>query len=271
MTELELNITALKYSTSEPDEKFPGGYLQIDWEIFLVLQDFLQPHSRLSTDEAVDKIIALFPNSCSNLRAINDVCLELAEEIPYYHPSQLKLVRLLWLIGRNHTRIEKCRLQDKSAASDVFYQHLIEDITDNNRSPEDDEVTPDQYVNYQAFLANLMAAGLWLPSPNDALMAMRGAFKPRDESESLATREAWIMGAVQWILWNGQGLFKLLLWQTDTQLHDEGWLTHKSWQEWKAGFQGIAKSEMYGEKCRSITAHTAQLMHAIETTYSWVT
>jgi hypothetical protein len=129
MTELDLDIIALRYTVAEnPKDKASGGsfwhpialqkltvvsegYFPTDWKIFLILQDYLQPSSRTSPDEAVEKTIALFPEGFSDLRSVNDVCLELAEQIPYHHPSQLKLVQLLWLIGRNQTRIKKCAMQ----------------------------------------------------------------------------------------------------------------------------------------------------------------
>ena len=147
---------------------------------------------------------------------------------------------------------------------------MIEDTIDNNSSPEDDDMTPDRYINYQAFLANLMAAGLWLPSPSQAMMAMHGAFQRDGGSEHHTIREAWILGAVQWIFWSGQELYKLLLWQTDIQMNEGGRFTRNSWRDWKAGFQNISGNESYGDKCRLITGHTAELMQAIETAYNWV-
>lgn len=44
---------------------------------------------------------------------------------------------------------------------------------------------------------------------------MNNAFS-EDEDHSQDTREirdAWVLGAAQWILWNGQQLFKLLHWR----------------------------------------------------------
>jgi hypothetical protein len=38
------------------------------------------------------------------MTVVNIVCLECAEQIPYAHPSHLKLVRLLWVIGRSEKR-----------------------------------------------------------------------------------------------------------------------------------------------------------------------
>lgn len=103
------------------------GYIPTDWEVFLILQEFFQPNSKISPEEAVDRIIAIFPDGYSDLRSINDVCLELAEQIPYHHPSQLKLVRLLWLIGRNETRI-------KNHSSQVSFGLLVRIFKISNKN-----------------------------------------------------------------------------------------------------------------------------------------
>ena len=141
---------------------------------------------------------------------------------------------------------------------------MIEDVTDNNSSPEDDGVTPDRYVNYQAFLARLMGVRLWPPNPNGVLIAMHGAFKKGDKNEILTVREAWIMGALQWILWSGPELFKLLPQATDTQQQEEDSFTRKSWQDWKSGFQNIAENDRYGKECRLLTTLTVEMMQSIE-------
>jgi hypothetical protein len=109
-----------------------------------------------------------------------------------------------------------------------------------------------------------MDAGLWLPNPHGALIAMRGAFERDDDGQNPSVREAWIIGAAQWILWNAQGLFKLLLWPTETPLQGNERFSRKSWLDWTSGFQNVANSNGYGEKCRLIAKHAAQLMQAIE-------
>lgn len=137
MAALELNIDALKFpdageaerqqsrnslsrvlspfksnvKTSNPDSSIPKEYLPNDYEVFLVLRDFLQPGSIITLVDAVNRILEVFPDGGSDLRSVNTVCIELAEQIPYSHISHLKLARLLWLIGRSDKRIVKTKIK----------------------------------------------------------------------------------------------------------------------------------------------------------------
>lgn len=103
--------TAFKIDTvSVPDEKdvsVPKGILPTDYKTFLILQDFLQPKSTTNISDAIDRLIDVFPDG--DMRFINSVSLELAEQIPYNHPSHAKLARLLWGMGRSEARSEKLK------------------------------------------------------------------------------------------------------------------------------------------------------------------
>lgn len=142
-----------------------------------------------------------------------------------------------------------------------------------------------RYVNYQAFLANFMEVGVWLPGPSSALYAMRGAFEKEchEKDNNPAIRDAWVLGAAQWILWNGQGLYKLVLWPGDVYVPSEhGWrasgsmdqkteemqqvIKLQNWYTWKAGFREIAGSSNgeVGGKCRILAAKAADMMDILE-------
>lgn len=133
MATLELNIDELKHTEPldapvNPFSKFlshlrtkfpvfkwpvptptvvPEGFNPPDYMIFIVLQDFLQPTSSISTCDAVDCILGIFPSGIDQRGSIIGVSLELAAQIPYYHPSQQKLARLLWAVGTNTHRFDK--------------------------------------------------------------------------------------------------------------------------------------------------------------------
>jgi hypothetical protein len=270
---------------SSPDSPIPKEYLPSDYKTFLVLRDFLQPYSTIRLGDAVDRILEVFPDGYSDLQSINTVCFELAEQIPYRHPSQLKLARLLWLIGRSQKRIVKSRIkacargnsfkrhltyaQDAPTTVNTFYQHLLEDLVDNRGNPGDDGADPSRYVNYQAFVANLMEVGVWLPGPSLALYAMRGTFQESHEGEGPAIRDAWALGAAQWILWNGQGLFKLVLWPGDGKMEEMQQITLKDWHTWRARFREIAGSGKFGEECRTVAGKAANMMDMLERVMSF--
>lgn len=82
-----------------------------------------------------------------------------------------------------------------------FYACLREDIWDYHADPGSDGQDPARYVNYQAFVSLVNEGSFWNPSTVDAL-----AIKEDHKKEPSSVRDAWVMGAAQWILWGGQSL-----------------------------------------------------------------
>jgi Protein of unknown function (DUF3632) len=170
--------------------------------------------------------------------------------------------------------------QDCSLAVHDFYQHLSEDIRDNFGLPGDDYQDPSRWVNYQAFLANLLATGVFHQQhPILLFHAMEGACEdPHDhEKESPAERDAWVLGAAQWILWYGQGLFKLILWPGDwyddekrrheaCRWPDEKWrqFTLRNWHAWRDRFRHVAGSDGFGYECKTVAGKAADTMDVLE-------
>lgn len=73
-------------------------------KIFLILEDYLQPNSKTSLESAVQSILTLIPENASmsnEVYRVGQVFLELAEQIPYHHPSQIKLVRAVEELSRS--------------------------------------------------------------------------------------------------------------------------------------------------------------------------
>lgn len=131
-------------------------------------------------------------------------------------------------------------------------------------SPEDDDATAERYVNYQAFAAHLSGEGVYLPGPEDVHGIMRdasdeGVAHITHEGESHAVRDAWVLGAAQWIIWGGQGLFKQVVLPVS-----DGQITMKEWKEWKANFYMVVASEKYGEECISAANRAVDIMDALE-------
>jgi hypothetical protein len=82
----------------------PRKSKDLDQQAFAILRDFPQPDSRTSLNSASTSILALLPDQDPYgmpVWRLGELCIELAEQIPYSHPSQLKLklVRLLQQIG----------------------------------------------------------------------------------------------------------------------------------------------------------------------------
>jgi hypothetical protein len=75
-----------------------GGTGYTEAKVASILRDFLQPDSKTTLQSAAQSLLVLIPSNASSnaeVRSFGDICVELAEQIPYDHPSQLKLVGLL--------------------------------------------------------------------------------------------------------------------------------------------------------------------------------
>jgi hypothetical protein len=76
----------------------PKKAKDLDQQAFAILRDFLEPDSKTSLNSACTSILALLPDKDPDgmpVWLLGELCIELAEQIPYSHISQLKLVRLL--------------------------------------------------------------------------------------------------------------------------------------------------------------------------------
>jgi len=69
-----------------------------------ILQNFLQPSSRLTIRDTAQSILALLPKNASGSTEVwnfGEICIEIAEQIPYYHPSQIKLAAVFEGLGKS--------------------------------------------------------------------------------------------------------------------------------------------------------------------------
>lgn len=76
----------------------------------------------MSLKDATNCAVDVFPKNYTDMRSLNYVCTELAEQIPYDHPSQLKLARFLWSMGRSDRRILNSGLQ---VCTRIFPYHIL--------------------------------------------------------------------------------------------------------------------------------------------------
>jgi hypothetical protein len=82
------------------DDGQSEGAQYSDKKAFDVLQKFLQPDSNTSVEDAAMMIFDLLPHPTEHNRAgepgmFGGVVYEVSQQIPYQHPSQVKLVRLI--------------------------------------------------------------------------------------------------------------------------------------------------------------------------------
>ncbi|TGJ83060.1 hypothetical protein E0Z10_g5705 [Xylaria hypoxylon] len=203
---------------------------------------------------------------------VGELCLELAEQIPYNHPSHVKLARLLEHIGPSVKLGQKSQISGRGQIWHRF-QRLGESLL--NQMPSVPESGDDMaYVNYHAFAANLYEFRVFPTDPTHSIWAMRDAFEEKLEEES--HQMIRVMAAAQWIMWNGQSLFKQVLWHSEPTLDDErNWrpgtlyeektlLGLNRWTFWRVGFQEAAEKENYTMEARAVAKGAAELMENIE-------
>ncbi len=87
-----------------PRNILAGGTQYSEPKVAAILRDFLQPDTKMSAKTAVVSLLALIPSNASayaEVCSFGGICVELAEQIPYHHPSQQKLVQLLQSLSRS--------------------------------------------------------------------------------------------------------------------------------------------------------------------------
>lgn len=97
-------LLKLQMDQNDPDLKEMRGHYS-DWNAFTVLKKYLEPSDeRLSIAEAAGQLLRMLPTNSEvkesgfSRTSLGDVILDMAQQIPYCHPSQVWLVRLLlWL------------------------------------------------------------------------------------------------------------------------------------------------------------------------------
>lgn len=145
-------------------------------------------------------------------------------------------------------------------------------------APDPDD--PSQFVNFHAFAANLEERRVTVTDPTWAIWAMRDAHEdPREEQVNI--RDAYILGAAQWIIWYGQSLFKQILFSEEVSTDDlRGWrpgslydgkkfLSLHRWHFWRDSFKAVASQEkeeekQYGQECKMVAAKAADMMDSLE-------
>lgn len=62
-------------------------------KVFVILRDFLQPDTTLSLKSVLNYLVDLLPENAPyspEVYSLGIICVDMAEQIPYHHPSQHK-------------------------------------------------------------------------------------------------------------------------------------------------------------------------------------
>jgi len=120
-----IKMSALYLRIEDPDDPLANKTLRI-------LQGFLQPSSRLTIKDTAQSILALLTKDApvsTEVWDFGETCIEIAEQIPYHHPSQIKLAALFEELGKSSKF-------GSPQSSEVFtsYTSLFEPFT-NTKAP----------------------------------------------------------------------------------------------------------------------------------------
>lgn len=269
---LNLKIDAL-------DEK---GGTAVEAKLATILSEYVQPQSQVSHHDAALSILAQIPAAkpySDEGFSLASIVIGIASQISYRHPSQLRLVRLLKYLTRSPKVVSPSTVKGEEELC-VNFQALGEQLRDNLQGPEAEE-TPIEWVNYHAFLAQLDAVGVWTPGLSSFVVwEMRDAFEEEPEPQG-QFHQYHVMAAAQWILWDGQQIFKYMatplpvsddevrMWRLGDRFSssDVAVVSVARWQLWKEGFKAAAAASEEGEgshECKDLAGRAATLMDAIE-------
>ncbi|CAD6574896.1 MAG: hypothetical protein ASARMPRED_006969 [Alectoria sarmentosa] len=213
-------------------------------ETFDILCEYLQPDTALTLASTTQSILDLLPEKAphsTEVWSFGDTCIEVAEQIPYHHPSQLKLVGLLKYPGKS-TKLGQISTSKVMNTSQYFrYQRLGDALRDALYEPDPDR--PGHYVNFHAFAANIYECRIFRTDPTWAIWAQREAHEKRLEGLS-SVRDEYVSYS--------QERFPSMKW-------------HFGRDQYKAVASGEKEDEKgFGQECKIMAAKTADLMDSLE-------
>ncbi|KAJ0114871.1 hypothetical protein J7T55_004613 [Diaporthe amygdali] len=236
----------------------------IEWMMFNVLNDFLQPDTKLSVDEAARCLDAIVPDNRPNepgqekepalnwMLEMSDLIWKVAKQMPCDHESQDKLVQLLGALRRlpitatcNHGGPELPIWRESFDGWCDSERHSLVTPEKRNNPPKTE---CEQYINANAFLARVRAAGVMKCC--DYLYgysAVQDAVKDTiDETSKGDVLPCHIVSGAQWVVQATEWLWSLIRWgKIDyREVKDDASkylpFPPSLWVTWLRGFQQVA-------------------------------
>jgi hypothetical protein len=225
-------------------------------QVFDIIRNTLQPDSELPLDAAVQKIEALLPKPYSReVGTFLETCYEVADQVPYSHPSMTKLTTLVYSTLNSvwQSRVDKTG----ENAQDTPYQKLVETLRDwwNSRFSSDKKLQavtmltfragsnpaedPEKYVNFQTFTAHLHERGM-IKGSHLAVWTIQDALdgaKTVPEQE----RNAYVKAASNWILLNGEAVY--------AEVAGGESVSTKEWRHWHDRIDEVADGTWNKRPC----------------------
>lgn len=247
-----LNLTI---ETLNDDDAWP-----IELMMFNVINDYLQPDSKLSDNEAARCLDALMPENRPAqpneekepapgwMIVLSDLIWDIAKRVPCDHEGQNKLVQLLHALKRLPTIQTIKNYQGEQIPAWDGFNHWHDsmrfalDYPEKRKDPS--QQTCDQYVNASAFAARVHAAGVQSPLKSHAFVAIGTAVEEAIPEDELLP--CHLIGGAQWIVLATEWLWRDIRWgKIDYhKLREDGTkylaFPPARWVRWLHGFQKVA-------------------------------
>ncbi|KAL1642553.1 hypothetical protein SLS58_005321 [Diplodia intermedia] len=238
-----------------------------EYKTFDVLNEYLQPQSHTSPSSAAIQLNDLLEHV--SILQIWDIIFRVAGQVPYDHPSQDRVIALIFALRDAPVQPNRFAELDgmDMTLTDIFHQHgeagQATTASTGNGSP---------WRNLQTLTARLTHAGLAARS-HDAIVALSLALECRPDPRSRAYQTRATMLdfhvpiAAQWIMVAGRELYAHIAAASgrgDTADYATGpvWKKRKGgtwverWTFWKDGFADVAERE---EVCEEYVRKVARL------------
>ena len=108
MAFLNLRLDVLDNPTENPNT-----VSDLEAKLAVILRDYLQPDSKSELEIVADSILGLLPSKARyrDEFPLAYLCMEIAQQIPYHHPAQAKLVLLLHYLAQSPKFLTKTKSQ----------------------------------------------------------------------------------------------------------------------------------------------------------------
>ncbi|KAJ5349540.1 hypothetical protein N7541_007267 [Penicillium brevicompactum] len=262
MSTLELTLEDWETNDTSTQEYSQEAKPNAKWEyscttdfrgtaVFRSLQDFLQPDTEQTLWETIETISTILPDAPLSTEAyvVGGIFLEIAEQIPWHHPSQMKLAQVVQALTTSSKLSYNSQIRFGISLSEAY-----------EIGPNPDK--PLEWPNKMSFYAHLSALSCLPHDHGYAFNALRDAFQVRDVTwgpQFEGEQDQHVLAAAQFILWDGLETFK----QIRAGDAGAGELSLKGWKFYQKGFEDVENSDL-GEECKKVAKKAANLMATIE-------
>ncbi|KAF4549002.1 Hypothetical protein D9617_24g017160 [Elsinoe fawcettii] len=191
------------------DAERDGPRMLLSIRVFNILAEYTRDIDTVTLPETIDKLLECSHGVGFSAWLFNDTCTDLALQIPYDHPTHLRLAKLLKAILLSGPPLSPL-LQKLEEHNFPRFEGTVSGLNDD--LPRESKLIA-EYVRHQSFLACLTHLGF--PLKAFETYALKEAFiTSRTREEMRATREAQVMGAAQWVIWDTEGTWRRLKGET---------------------------------------------------------